>query len=68
MKRLTNSEANELLKKGKILRQMGPDNITLRKLWKDCYHFVNEQQKVSTLMDGVTTVRVLTYHSYYFEG
>jgi hypothetical protein len=32
MQRVSLEEANELLKSGKILRQLGPEKITLRKL------------------------------------
>jgi hypothetical protein len=67
MQRVSLKEANELLKSGKILRQLGPEKITLRKLWKDCYHLVNEQQKVSSIIDGQTTVSILKSNTYYLE-
>jgi hypothetical protein len=67
MQRVSLKEANELLKSGKILRQLGPEKITLRKLWNDCYHLVNEQQKMSSIIDGQTTVSILKSNTYYLE-
>jgi hypothetical protein len=68
MQRVSLKEANELLKLGKILRQLGPEKITLRKLWKDCYHLVNEQQQMSSIIDGQTTVSILKSNTYYLDS
>ena len=68
MVRLSLQEANKLLKKGKIIRQISPENITMRKLWKDCYQLVNVEQKVVVTLSGETAVTILRCNSFYFEN
>ena len=67
MVRLSLQEANKLLKKGKIIRQVSPENITMRKLWKDCYQLVNVEQKVVVNLNGERAVTILKCNSFYFE-
>ncbi|SOE22563.1 hypothetical protein SAMN06298216_2986 [Spirosomataceae bacterium TFI 002] len=41
MHRVSLKEANELLKSGKFIKQLGSERITFRKLWNDSYYLVN---------------------------
>ncbi|AWV96899.1 hypothetical protein [Arcticibacterium luteifluviistationis] len=68
VKQVTLREANELLKAGKILRMLGPDLITIRKLGAECYVFHNDNQRVAFVMDGAKTVNILNQNTFYFEG
>ncbi|MCR9065495.1 MAG: hypothetical protein NXI00_16095 [Cytophagales bacterium] len=65
VKEITLAEANELLKKGVVLKKLGPERITLRKIEKGRYLYYCFEKNQAVILDGHQTVDVLKQNTFY---